>query len=154
MQNSAQNIIYIDFFDKSQCPNGKWKHEPDFCKWTSYGLTCIAIRDMKLGMWRSFVGVDKAHQVYSKSIPDLILCDYDVDFGHRILVGKLPHQIRSHNDQKWWIGFECSSGTDLLPFLINDTSNALYIKLRESQTYKDLIYVKRVTGQLAKRLSK
>lgn len=147
---SPGNIVFIEFYNKKHFPPGIWMSEPDFCLWESYGLLCLAIRDMSLGMWRGFVQLTEGHLVYGKDFKYLLdedlITHIDVH-GGLSTIGKLPNKYKEYNQDSWWIGFECTQGEDYLPLITYDETH-------NEQTYKTLHFVRRETNYLAKELSK
>jgi len=149
------NIVYIEFFNKKDFPTGEWSAEPDFVQWSAYGLQCLAIRDMKLGSWRGFVGLEKSHKGYSQSHAELLESGWMPNLevhGTLTFAGKLPAKYKELNKSTWWVGFECSHGTDYLPLVKVDQSSPFYTSLRSQQVYKNIHFVRKQTNQLAKQL--
>jgi hypothetical protein len=144
------NLIYLEFNDKSHFPPGKWLLEPDFCKWGSCGLTCVVFRDMSWGIWRGWVGIPENHILYKKTIDKILDYEDSVDLFYSVhggisAAGCLPYKYNNHNSNLWWIGIETCHGTDLVPLA----------NLRnESQTYKDFSFIRAETKKLAYFLSK
>lgn len=151
----ADNIVFIEFYNKKSFPPGVWHNEPDFVKWMSYGLECVAIRDMKLGCWRGFVGVAKEHPGFSKTFVDMINADWGLSLnvhGGIALTGKLPARYKDLNKNVWWIGFECTQGEDLMPLVTLDKTDPLMAQIAGMQTYKNLKFVRKEANVLAKQL--
>lgn len=149
------NIIYIEFLDKTNFPVGEWKSEPDICHWEYRGLSCLMLRDMKLGAWKGFVALKKGHVAFNKSIEQISgeLWSDDVEvYGGIVSAGKLPARYKEFNKDNWWIGFECMQGEDLLPLVKFDPTDPIFAGIRNHQTYKNIHYVRRETNQLAKQL--
>ena len=69
--SSVNNVIFIEFYSKQNFPPGKWLSEPDLCHWENK-LPCLVIRDMSMGIWKGFVGVDESHPFYGKTIEELL----------------------------------------------------------------------------------
>jgi hypothetical protein len=144
------NIIYLEFNDKSHFPPGKWLQEPDFCKWTSFGLACVAFRDMSWGIWRGWAGIPENHILYKKTMDKILDYEQSVDLFYSVhggisVTGSLPYKYHKHNNNLWWIGIETCHGTDLMP-LVNVNSKL--------QTYKDFSFIRTETKKLAYYLSK
>lgn len=151
----TSNIIFIEFLNKKNLPPGVWMSEPDFCQWESFGLTCIAIRDMKLGIWKGLVGLPKEHKAYGKSCEALILEDWGMNLdvhGGVCISGKLPTKQKDLNKELHWIGFECCKGEDLLPSISFKLNDPILEMLQGNQTYKDLKFVRKETNNLARQL--
>lgn len=147
------NIIFLYFNNKSHFPDGKWKSEPDFCKWTSFGLTCLVFRDMSLGIWKGLVGLPSNHLFYKKTMDKILDYDQVLDLffsvhGGISTIGYLPYKYSNHNNDLWWIGIETCHGEDFMPLAQlenpNDSAN---------QVYKDFVFIRRETKKLAKFLS-
>lgn len=153
------NIITIEFFSKKDFPVGKWLKEPDLCFWHYHGFPCLTVRDMSMGIWKGFVGIDNSHSLYEKTmdyimdIPqalELFRCAYGGLSG----AGKLSPKYQNYAKNCWWIGIETSQGSDLMPLLKLDQSDSDMTKLISNQTYKDLHFIRRETNKLAKQLLK
>lgn len=153
------NIVFIEFLDKAHFPKGVWCSEPDLCSWQYQELPCLAIRDMKLGMWRGLVGLDALHPFYSKSIENILENKAGMElflsiYGGLSSAGKLPAKYKEHGKQLWWIGIETAGGQDLLPLLKLDESDLEVKKVIGKQTYKDFRFIRLETNKLAKYLRK
>lgn len=149
------NIIFIEFYSKKNFPPGAWAKEPDFIKWKVYNLDCVMIRDMRLGMWRGFVGVPKNHKGFNKSFADMINEDWGLSIdvhGGISTTGKLPQKHKDLNKNLWWIGFECTQGEDLMPLVKIDKSDPLLSQIANMQSYKDVKFARKETNSLAKQL--
>lgn len=153
--NSSDNIIFLEFYNKKNFPPGVWLREPDFVKWKAYGLECVAIRDMTLGMWRGFVGVPSTHKAFSKKYEDIINEEWGLSLnvhGGISLTGKLPTKYKDLNKDVWWIGFACTHGEDLMPLVKIDRSDPLMAQIVNMQSYKDIKFVRKEINILAKQL--
>lgn len=153
------NIITIEFFSKKDFPKGIWLKEPDLCFWYFGGLPCLTVRDMSMGIWKGFVGIDSEHPLYEKSIQDIIGLPQALDlfraaYGGLNGAGKLSPKYQNYAQDYWWIGIETTQGSDLMPLLKLDQSDADMVKLLSNQTYKDLHFIRRETNKLAKQLLK
>jgi hypothetical protein len=142
------NVIYLQFLSKTHFPAGEWQREPDYCEWSNDDYKCLAIRDMVLGNWCGFVGVSTEHFTFGKSIK----ASLDEGWGLTLSVhggisfmGKLPLQYKELNKGKWWFGFECSQGVDIIPVMSGEATPA--------QTYRNLVFVRKEANQLVKQLS-
>jgi len=152
----VNNVVFLDFYNKSNFPPGKWLHEPDFCGWYRSGLFCLAIRDMSLGHWKGFVGVDPTHRFYSKSIQEILKDTAVVEaflgvYGGISSAGGLPARYKEVSQGLWWLGIETSHGGDLMPLLKNDPDMD---KMLSNQTYKDFAFIRRETNKLASYMSR
>lgn len=152
------NIITIEFFNKKDFPPGKWLNEPDLCFWHC-GLPCLAVRDMNMGIWKGFVGLEEDHPLYEKTIDYIIGIPQALDLfraaSDRLSgAGKLSAKYQNYAKNCWWIGIETSSGTDLMPLLKLDQSDPVMAKMISNQTYKDFHFIRRETNKLAKQLLK
>lgn len=152
------NIIFLEFYNKSNFPPGKWINEPDFCKWEHYNLPCLAIRDMSLGIWKGFVGVNSSHSFYSKSVEDLLKDQNTLEiffsvYGGICNAGRLPIKYRSiDKNTHWWLGIETSHGGDLMPLITLDIPDT--DKMLSGQTYKDFSFIRKETNKLSKYVSR
>jgi hypothetical protein len=155
----VSNIIFIDFFSKKNFPPGKWVNEPDLCGWDYAGHPCLAIRDMSMGVWKGFVGIDSKHLFYGKSIEELMQLHVVLEiffsvYGGIASAGTLPNKYQEYSKNWWWIGIETSNGADYMPLLKLDTSDADMAKMLSHQTYKDIHFIRREVKKLAKEISK
>lgn len=161
------NIIFLEFYNKDKFPPGKWLHEPDFCKWEHSGLPCLVVRDMYLGIWKGYVGVDSSHPFYSKSVEDLLRDKNTLEiffsvYGGISGTGHLTSQYKDNSkflDKKslsiyWWIGIETSHGGDLMPLLKLENHDPDMTKMLSSQTYKDFSFIRKETNKLSKYVSR
>ena len=152
----SDNVIYIQFHNKKDFPPGKWSREPDYCKWEHCGLTCVSIRDMTLGVWKGFVGVTKEHPAFNKSLESIFKDKWGLHImvhGGISIAGKLPTpDYKDLNRGRWWFGFECSQGEDVMPLIQLDKSDPLAAAAQASQSYKDLVFVRKETNDLAKQI--
>lgn len=149
----SQNVVFIEFYNKKYFPIGPWLSEPDLCRWTYYGFTCLAIRDMSLGMWRGFVGLTSEHPAYNKEFKELLNHNWLLNLsvhGGIALIGKLPDKYKEYNEDLWWFGFESTQGEDFLPLLKYDEETLA--EIQSQQTYKTLNYIRKETNWLAKQL--
>lgn len=156
-QLMVNNVVYIEFLNKKNFPPGHWMAEPDLCQWENYGLVCLTIRDMKLGMWRGFVALTQDHIGFGKPLEELILEPWGLNLqvhGGVSVSGKLPSKYKDFNKDKWWIGFECGHGEDLLPLVKLDSNDPIDASIMDNQSYKDIHFVRRETNRLAKQLAK
>lgn len=154
-----KNVIYIRFLNKKNFPPGKWKKEPDLCQWYHLGYNCLAIRDMSLGIWKSFVGVDETHPLYSKSLDDVLkvppMMEAYIDvYGGICNIGKLPTKYKEEASTLWWLGLETSHGGDFMPLLKLDHISDDVTQSLTEQSYKDLTFIRRETNKLASYISK
>jgi hypothetical protein len=147
------NIIYIEFLNKSHLPPGEWWREPDYCEWTFRDYKCLAVRDMTLGNWVGFVGVSTDHPTFGKSLKtgtvDEGWCLTLSVHGGISFLGKLPIKFKDLNKGRWWFGFECSQGTDILPVMMVAEPNTV---ISPTQSYKNLIFVRSEANKLVKQL--
>lgn len=151
----VSNVIFIGFNDKTQWPQGTWLKEPDHCAWENYSYNCILIRDMKLGIWRGFVGVTKEHPFYGKTLADLlnekIYLYLTQVHGGVSFAGRLIPKPKSVDRKCWFFGFECLQEEDLVP-LVPKTGISNIIGV--PQVYRNFNYARRETNKLARELLK
>lgn len=147
------NIIFIEFYNKQGFPPGKWLKEPDLCSW-DHKLPCLAIRDMGMGVWRGFVGIDGYHPFYGKSVEDLLKIPEAMEiffsvYGGLSGAGKLPAKYKSFTNNFWWLGIETCHGGDLMPLIKLELPPQNMDKMLSGQTYKDLQFIRKETNKLA-----
>jgi hypothetical protein len=153
------NVVFIEFLDKTHFPQGVWRNEPDFCCWSYQDLPCLAIRDMKLGVWRGLVGIDAKHPLFGKKIDDILKIKSGMDifldiYGGLASAGKLPSKYREYGSELWWFGLETSNGGDLMPLLKLDENDPETKKVIGKQTYKSFAFIRKETTKLAKMLKR
>lgn len=151
------NLITIEFFSKKDFPPGKWLSEPDLCFWHYHDTPCLALRDMSMGIWKGFVGLEEGHSLFEKPMDKIVehpqaLELFRVAYGGLSGAGRLPAKYQSYAKNCWWIGIETSQGVDLMPLLKLDQADPDMAKLLSNQTYKDLHFIRRETNKLAKYL--
>lgn len=149
------NVIFIEFYDKKKFPKGIWLNEPDLCSWENK-YPCLIFRDMDIGIWKGFVGIDGYHHFYGKSINEIINISNGMDlclsvYGGLTMSGKLPSKYKHLNKNFWWFGFETSHGGDLMPMIDYDFDAN---KDLSNMTYKDIRFVRRETNKLSNNLFK
>lgn len=150
------NVVYIEFGDKSSWPKGTWLKEPDYCAWESYGYKCILLRDMKLGIWRGFVGITKEHPFYNKTLADMlnekIYLYLTKVHGGVSFAGRFAPKSKTADKKLWWFGFECMQEDDLIPTVgpIKPAPGMVVV----SQTYRSFTYARSQTIKLAQELTK
>lgn len=150
------NVIFLKFYNKGKFPPGKWTSEPDYCRWIRNDLVCVALRDMSLGIWKGFVGLDSSHPCFGKSVDDILKAPLMLDaflsiYGGICTAGHLPSRYEEDAKKLWWVGCETSHGGDLYPLL--KTTPDMDIML-SGQTYKDLNFIRRETNKLAMYVSR
>ncbi len=149
-----RNVIFLEFFNKKKFPPGEWLKEPDLSRWIHNGLDCLSIRDMSLGIWRGFVGVDQQHPFYKKSLENLLATEKGMDLffeidGRLCQAARLPLKYKEYTSNLWWIGIDTSQSDDYMPLLkLEDSTEIL------QQTYKNFSFIRKETNKLAKLLSK
>jgi hypothetical protein len=145
------NIVFIEFYNKERFPKGKWSSEPDVSRWFMHGMPCLAIRDMSIGTWKGFVGIDISHPFHAQDVPDLLNINAAIEIflsvhGGICTSGALPAKYNEFNQNFWWIGIDTSHGGDFLPFLAGETN------IQGNQSYKDFKFIRTETNKLAKHL--
>lgn len=153
------NIIFLEFYNKDSFPPGKWLREPDLCKWYHDGLLCLAIRDMSLGVWKGFVGVDSSHSFYNKSLEQILSIPPMIEvflsvYGGVCSAGRLPPRYKSDAKTLWWLGIETSHGGDFMPLLKLESTGTDMDKMLSNQTYKDFAFIRKETNKLASFVSR
>lgn len=153
------NVIFLEWLNKKSFPPGDWLKEPDLGHWESYNFSCLAVRDMSLGVWKGFVGVENTHPFYSKSIEDILKTDEAADiffsvYGGICTAGPLIQRYKSYSRNLWWIGIETSHGADLMPLLKLDMQNPDIARSVSGQTYKNFPFIHKEINKLARYISK
>lgn len=151
------NVIFIEFYDKKNFPPGKWLKEPDLCCWERE-LPCLAIRDMGMGVWKGFVGIEDSHPFFGKSIEELLKLPGVLDIfrgvhGGLCGAGRLPPKYKEFAKSYWWIGIETCQGDDLMPLLKLENINPDMAKMLSNRSYKDLRFIRKEINKLAKYVS-
>ena len=155
----VNNVIFIEFFNKENFPPGKWINEPDLCCWERE-LPCLAIRDMKLGIWKGFVAIGESHPFYGKPTEELFKMPGVFEIFRAVHGGisgagrLLVPQYKEFAKNYWWLGIETSHGEDLMPLLKLDAGDPNMAKMTSNQSYKDLRFIRRETNKLARLVSK
>ena len=154
----VSNVIFIEFYNKQGFPVGKWLSEPDLCSWEGK-FHCLAIRDMGMGVWRGFVGLDESHPYYGKTLQELLLIPEVADiflsvYGGITAAGRLPPKYKEFAQNYWWIGIETTHGGDLMPLLKLEGAGADMAKMLSGQTYKDLRFIRKEVNKLSSSLSR
>ncbi len=152
------NIIFIEFYNKQKFPKGVWLNEPDVCAW-DHKLPCLALRDMNMGIWKGFVGLDETHPYFNKTIEELLKIPEAMEiflsvYGGLSGSGRLPAKYKEYAKNYWWIGIETSHGGDLMPLINLEDDEPDTAKMASIQTYKDLKFIRKETNKLANYLAK
>lgn len=122
-------------------------------------MPCLAVRDMSMGIWKGFVGLEEGHSLYEKTIDHIIGIPQALDLfrcahGGLTGAGRLSAKYQNYAKNCWWIGIEASQSSDLMPLLKLDQVSPDMAKVINNQTYKDLHFIRRETNKLAKQLLK
>lgn len=144
------NVVFLEFFKKEHFPPGEWHKEPDLVRWINLGVNCLAIRDMSLGIWRGFVGVNQQHLFYKKSIENILATEKGMDFffatgGRFCSVGRLPAKYREYVSNLWWVGITTNHADDYMP-LIKLENPDMFV----NQTYKNFSFIRSETNKMSK----
>jgi len=153
------NVIFLEYFNKKNFPPGEWQREPDLSAWEHADQSCLAIRDMSLGIWKGFVGVAPGHPFHSKPMDEIIKREEVMEaffsiHGGICSAGKLLPRYKGYASNFWWLGIETSQGEDLMPLLKLDTENPDMAKMVSHQTYKNFMFIRKETNKLARFLSR
>ena len=153
------NIIRLEFHDKSKFAKGPWSNEPDLVGWYRYTYPCLAIRESVSGTWKGFVGLPKNHAAHGKTFEQLLECQWFLEmevYGGISYVGKLTTISKDYAPaQTWWLAFDTNlEGEDLSPIMLEKTEDGKRPKLGPFGpiTYKDLHFVRREVNDLARQL--
>lgn len=157
--SELNNVIFLEWLNKKSFPKGVWRQEPDLCYWESYGLSCLAIRDMSLGIWKGFVGVEPGHLFHSKSIEEVLKTEEASEiffsvYGGICTAGPLIAKYKSYNRNLWWLGIETTHGSDYMPLLKLDMQNPDIARTVGDQTYKDFAFIRREINKLARSIAR
>lgn len=117
-----------------------WDNEPDRLDWVSEGITCAIRRMTELGHLCGYIAVLPGHPWHG---------------GQYSMIDAYPHggltfacreadtrDLKTGNEDAWWIGFDCAHSGDLVP----------YTDMRwgfSSEVYRDMGYVRREVEGLA-----
>ena len=109
---------------------------------------------MTLGVWKSFVGVELDHPLYSKDLDGILeihpmMDAYIYVYGGISVIGQLPTKYREESSGLWWFSIETSGGNDFMPLLQCQTS-----ELDNNLLYKDFSFIRKETNKLADYISK
>jgi hypothetical protein len=148
----VNNVIFIEFYNKQNFPKGAWMSEPDLCAWEGK-LPCLVLRDMNMGIWKGFVGLEESHPYHGKALEELLKIPETMEiffsvYGGLSGVGRLPAKYKEFAKNYWWVGIETSHGGDLMPLITYEN-----VEMKPgNQTYKDLKFIRKETNKLASAL--
>lgn len=152
------NIIFLEYLDKKNFPPGEWCREPDLSYWDRYDMSCLTLRDMSLGIWRGFVGVEEQHPFYKKSINKILQTKEASEIlfqvhGGVCSSGRLPVKYKKYASDLWWVGITTSHDEDYMPLVkLEFEDHEMFGD--QFQTYKNFSFIRKETNKLAKFLSK
>jgi hypothetical protein len=97
---------------------GPWLTESDRIEWRSQGFVCLVHRNMPMGFWCGYVGVEPGHPWHGRSYSDLedtvdvhgCLTYSDACSGH---ICHVPEP--GEPEHLWWLGFDLGHAFDLQP---------------------------------------
>jgi hypothetical protein len=146
--------------DKTEFPRGEWDSEPDYLNWTTQaGLPGLIVRN-QFGNLCGYVAVTEGHPYYKKGYED---CDLEVHGGLTFSnkcsppICHIPQP--GEPDDVWWFGFDCGHCFDYSPGMHTERLEKFYggMNLSDSYytraTYKNIGYVQKEIGDLAKQLA-
>ena len=149
--------------DKTGWDDGPWISEPDRLQWrTEAGLPGLIVRN-HFGSLCGYAAVPPDHPLHSRKYEAI---DVDVHGGLNysdccMETGPVCHvPDPGEPADVWWFGFDCGHAWDLQPGLaarergLSDFPQNLYDRLRASETYRDLAYVRAEVESLARQLVK
>jgi hypothetical protein len=88
----------------------EWESEEDVYKWETNGFECLILRQ-ETGHLCGYVAVPKGHKLCG-----VTWLSYTTDSGYPDIHGGINYTSFMRNDEsKWWIGFDCAHGGDLIP---------------------------------------
>ena len=147
-----QNIILLNFSNKDNFPPGKWLNEPDFCSWFHNGFPCLVSRDMNVGTWNGFVGVDSEHSLFGKNINALfddpevaVILFGGAVYGGIVSAGLVPNELKDLDQKYWWFGISTAHINDFLPLGKTNTTKS---------SYKDFKFIRKEANKLTNLLLK
>ena len=142
--------ITTNKYNKTEWPEGKWKHEPDVIEWEDEetGYPCLIVRHPRIGHLCGYVAVPKKHPCFGLDDSDKRLHEIAVHGGVTFTGERIKY---SPIKNVWWIGFDCAHLDDACPTTDDfDMKTGLF----KDGTYKDMNYVTKECGDLAKQLNK
>lgn len=142
--------------DKSQWPEGPWKHEPDKVQWRdgATGLPCLIVRG-PVGALCGYVGVSRDHPFYGLNYDNEAIAveiHGGLTFASKCQEkggeeGAICHKVDpGEDDDVWWLGFDCAHARDFCPK--HDRPDRY-----PRDSYKDIAFVTREVEALAKQLA-
>lgn len=150
------------FIDKTQMPDGPWKHEVDKVQWEDplTKLPCLIKRN-QMGALCGYVGVAKSHPAYEKEMDRL----YQDDLATRVEVhGGITFSSKcdlsegvdtichlpepGEDDDVWWLGFDASHFGDFIPGMAGSVGWGSC----STEQYRDMDYMKNQCSELALQL--
>lgn len=138
--------------DKSCWPVGPWSEEADKMQWQdkATGLPCLIHRNYA-GSLCGYVGVAAGHPYYKEyygeaNVEEKISVHGGLTYSgfcqdEKDGICHIPE--KGEPDKVWWFGFDCAHAGDLSPRIPT---------MMPHETYKDVAYVKKEVGNLAKQL--
>jgi hypothetical protein len=159
-----KTIEYRDIVDRSGWDRGPWDGEPDKVQWQDRrtGMPCLAVRN-KMGNWCGYVGVTQDHPFFGLGYDDEkvdVQVHGGLTFSDSCSENDKEHGIchrpdPGEPDHVWWLGFDCGHAFDLSPRLVATTLKkcGTWLGHFPADVYRDLRYVKRECGRLAKQLT-
>jgi hypothetical protein len=145
------------YIDKSKWGPGPWQEEPDKAQWKdeATGLTCLIVRQPRLGHLCGYAGVPPGHPLHGKNYDDV---DADVHGGltfSRECDGDPEHGVchvpePGEPEHLWWFGFDAAHCFNLSPG-IEPFNREAYL-FRHS-VYRDFAYMRSQCESLASQLA-
>lgn len=122
----------------------KWKKEPNEYRFSVDGFNLVAKRLSSTKSWTGYIILGSSHPWFGAPAEEIRVPVHNgvtyADF--------CPFSPDPRNDQ-WWVGFDCSGRTDLMPFDW-EAEGKKYPNLFKHLTYRDLDFVKEELRKLAK----
>jgi hypothetical protein len=164
---------------KSDWGPGPWHDEPDRVDFEHGGLPCLLLRG-SLGSWCGYAAVPPGHPWHGKSYHDCLApagdpahvsnendwhdCEQRPDClieAHGGLTysdacqGPICHEGKpgAPHPPMWWFGFDCAHYMDLTPAMIPLRKRMGHSLREDSESYRDLAYVRAQTERLAQQLA-
>lgn len=108
--------------DRTGWPSGPWDDEPDREQWEAHGVTCLALRDPRLGFWCGYIAVLAGHPWHG--LTALWVPHPDAEWTG------VPSERRDVGSaDAWFIGFDCNHLMDATPVGGRNELGATYCTL-------------------------
>jgi hypothetical protein len=141
--------------DKTTWGPGPWSSEVDKEQFSdeATGLPCL-IRRSRHGSLCGYVGVSEGHPWFERGDVQAVVHD-EISYAAFCQEGDEAETIchvpgPGEPDRVWWLGFSCGGSWDVRPAMdARDREHGLEVIRDESESYKDIAYVKAMCAALA-----